>query len=99
MSDDKTPLPEDAKYAPLPEVPNEYHGSHEVVRGNPLIDGPYLDEVRSFEKVAVAANRKKLLSEHKSDVLPKADTKKATKKSPAKKTAAKKVAAKKAVSK
>lgn len=37
------------RFEKLPRVNTTYEGAHEVVKGDPRVDGPYLDEVRARE--------------------------------------------------
>ena len=38
---------------------NDYHNAHEVVKGDPRVDGPYLDDVRADQERAYREHRNK----------------------------------------
>lgn len=93
----------------LATVSNSYDNAHEVKKGDPRIDGPYLDDIRASEaearrkqreeemNAAWEAREKEAASEKKEESKEKKDSPKAVKKAVAKKAATAKKAAKKAV--
>lgn len=50
---------------------NKYHNAHEVVKGNPKVDGPYLDDIVADQERAYRERRNKTVSEP--EVAPVAD--------------------------
>lgn len=42
---------------------NKYHNAHEVVKGNPKVDGPYLDDIVADQERAYRERRNKKVAE------------------------------------
>jgi HSP90 family molecular chaperone len=65
MADDRVNDPQ--RYEKLPRVNTTYENAHEVIKGDPRIDGPYLDEVRAREADNLRKWREQAFNEHKDD--------------------------------
>lgn len=95
------------RFEKLPRVNTTYENAHEVVKGDPRVDGPYLEEVREREAADLrewrnARAKSVTLEEHDDAATQKEADVQAQAKAAApkvKKTAAKKTAAKKAPAK